>query len=140
MKVIRLEKWVQSPIFFVHPRLETKQLRKRKSLTVPTFQCSTETGVGRSADTAGLGTCVAKAVVRYPRGSGVGLAVSDVCGADVHVCCVDTCVDARVQFIAPAYANLRLRWFFHSFAPSIFRRTYFYYGLLVNSANEHLSR
>ncbi len=41
MKVLRLKdmdtvtEWVQSPIFVVCPILETKQLRKRKSLTVP---------------------------------------------------------------------------------------------------------
>ena len=33
----RVKKWVQSPIFVAYPVLETRQLGKRKSLTVPIF-------------------------------------------------------------------------------------------------------
>ena len=63
---------------------------------------SSETGVGKSTDTAGLGTRATRAVAALVRGARtLGLRVR-CCGVDAYVCRVDTPVDAATQLFAPA--------------------------------------
>ena len=53
---------------------------------------SRQTGVGRSTDTPGLGTCATVGCVSLTRGLRRGVLC---CGADAYVCRVDTRVDAQ---------------------------------------------